>query len=101
MAIQKASELIAALNKEEMIYSNPNSDFYDIGRIIDDPEKAADLIRADRKAVIERTIKECQHILKCDADTLADNGMEQKARGLMRGILLLPEALNSILRDLD
>jgi hypothetical protein len=59
------------------------------------------LIRARDKAIIERTIKECQHILECDADTLADNGMGQKASGLRRGSCLLPEALDSILRDLD
>lgn len=50
--------------------------------------KAAALIDAELRKERER----CAQILRFDADTLARNGMEQKAQGLRRGALLILES---------
>lgn len=62
---------------------------------------AIELIRSRDKAIIERTIDECKYILRCDAETLGGNGFEQKSKGLIRGALLIEEALDSVLRELS
>jgi len=64
-------------------------------------EDSCDMVSSRDRAIIERTIDECKYILRCDAETLGGNGMEQKSKGLIRGALLIEEAIDSVLRELS